>query len=127
MAKSKLRIPRSIAGIKVPRRVRKSRTVKALLASPVGREVVAAALTAAVGAAGAALASRVSPRQPDRSTAGSAETIRSASATLASLLAGLVTPGVSGTGDREGPAQRQGRDRDDPVRPPRHDRYGNRV
>ena len=48
-------IPKKIAGIRIPKRVRKSRTLKSLLKNRVGREIVATALTAGATAAAAAL------------------------------------------------------------------------
>ncbi|OWW02343.1 hypothetical protein ATY81_22110 [Rhizobium sp. R72] len=54
MAK-KNRIPKKIAGYKVPRAVRKSTLIKGLLASDIGRGILAKALTAAAGAAAAVL------------------------------------------------------------------------
>jgi hypothetical protein len=54
MAK-KNRIPKKIAGIKIPKVLRKNSLIKSLLGSPAGRQVIANALQAAAGAAAAAL------------------------------------------------------------------------
>ncbi|WP_074070390.1 hypothetical protein [Rhizobium gallicum] len=54
MAK-KYKIPKKIAGYKLPRAIRKSTMIKGLLASDVGRGVLANALTAAAGAAATVL------------------------------------------------------------------------
>jgi len=54
MAK-KSKIPRKIAGYKVPKPLRKSQIVNGLLASDVGRGILANALTAAAAAAAAVL------------------------------------------------------------------------
>jgi hypothetical protein len=52
MAKdSKTKVPKKIAGVKVPKAVRKSKAFDTLLGSPFGREVLAGALVAAAGAA----------------------------------------------------------------------------
>jgi hypothetical protein len=54
MAK-KNRIPRKIAGVKIPKALRKKSLIKSLLGSPTGRQVIADALQAAAGAAAVAL------------------------------------------------------------------------
>jgi len=52
MAKAgKTRVPKKVAGVKVPKTLRKSKTLDTLLGSPFGREVLAGALVAAAGAA----------------------------------------------------------------------------
>ncbi len=53
MAKNK--IPKAIGGYKVPKTIRRSPMIKALLASDIGRNVLANALTAGAGAAAAVL------------------------------------------------------------------------
>lgn len=55
MAKKKNLIPKKIAGLKVPKTLRKSKTLRSLLGSATGREILANALTAGAGAAAAAL------------------------------------------------------------------------
>ncbi len=54
MAK-KNRIPKKIAGVKVPKALRKSKLLGSMMASDVGRDVLAKALTAGAGAAAAVL------------------------------------------------------------------------
>jgi hypothetical protein len=54
MAK-KNRIPRKIAGVKIPKMLRNNSLIKGLLGSPTGRQVIAEALQAAAAAAAAAL------------------------------------------------------------------------
>ena len=57
MAKAdRTKLPKTIAGFKVPKAVRKSEFVEALAASPTGRRLLADALIAAASAASAALA-----------------------------------------------------------------------
>lgn len=55
MAKNKM--PKKFAGYKVPKSIRKSPMIKALLASDIGRNVLANALTAGAGAAATVLVS----------------------------------------------------------------------
>lgn len=55
MAKSKAKTPKTIAGMKVPKVLRKSRWLDPLPADPQTREIVADVLIAAAGAAAAAL------------------------------------------------------------------------
>ena len=54
MAK-KNRIPKKIAGIKIPKVLRRNSLIKGLLGSPTGRQVIAQALLAAASAAAAVL------------------------------------------------------------------------
>ena len=51
----KVKIPKAIAGIGVPKGVRRARVIKSVLNNPVGRAVLADALVAAAGAAAKAL------------------------------------------------------------------------
>lgn len=55
MAK-KAKLPKTIAGIKVPKRLRKAGAVTAILNNPLGRSILADALVAAAGAAATAIA-----------------------------------------------------------------------
>ncbi len=52
---AKNRIPKKVAGYKVPKTIRKSSVIRSLLASHIGRDVLAKALTAGAGAAAAIL------------------------------------------------------------------------
>jgi hypothetical protein len=54
-------LPKSIAGVKVPKAVRKSSALGTLFNSELGREILADALLAAAGAAAAALYARAQP------------------------------------------------------------------
>ncbi|ASP73809.1 hypothetical protein GOB07_28805 [Sinorhizobium meliloti] len=54
MAK-KHRIPKKVAGVKVPKGLRKSKALRAMMSSDVGRDVLANALKAGAGAAAAVL------------------------------------------------------------------------
>lgn len=55
MAKKKNAIPKKIAGFKVPKMIRKSTALQAMLASDVGRGILASAVTAGAGAAASVL------------------------------------------------------------------------
>ncbi|MBX4867599.1 hypothetical protein HJA87_20370 [Rhizobium bangladeshense] len=52
---AKTRIPKKIAGYKVPKGIRKNSILKTLLASPTGRDILGKALIAGAGAAAAVL------------------------------------------------------------------------
>jgi hypothetical protein len=52
---AKNRIPKKVGGYKVPKAIRKSSVIRSLLASDIGRDVLANALTAGAGAAAAVL------------------------------------------------------------------------
>ena len=54
MAK-KIKLPKKVAGYRVPKSVRKSKLLRTLLNNPLGRDVLANALTAGAGAAAAVL------------------------------------------------------------------------
>jgi hypothetical protein len=54
-SKSKKSVPKTVAGMKIPKSVRKMPALGTLLTSPLGREILADALIAAAGAAAAAL------------------------------------------------------------------------
>jgi len=51
----KNKIPKKIAGVKIPKILRKDSLLKSLLNSPTGRQIIANALVAAAGAAASAL------------------------------------------------------------------------
>ena len=81
MAKKKVRIPKNVLGMKIPRSIRKSSVIQGLLASKTGREMMAHALTAAATAgAGVLVAER-------KDVAQAAETGLKGSAKGASLVA----------------------------------------
>lgn len=84
MAK-KLKIPKSIGGFKVPKQIRKSAVVKAILRHPRSHEVLSAALIAAASAAAAALA----PGARTASTT-SSDTVRDAARGLVNVFAEVV-------------------------------------
>lgn len=55
MGKKSKAVPKRVAGVKVPKALRRSRMLRTLLSSPVGRNMLANALTAGAGAAAAVL------------------------------------------------------------------------
>jgi hypothetical protein len=55
MAKNKMKVPKSLGGVKIPRSLRKSRLVNAFLNNDLGRNILADVLVAAAGAAAAAM------------------------------------------------------------------------
>jgi hypothetical protein len=55
MAKNKRKLPKKIGGFKVPKSMRRSPLLRGLLSSPLGRNLLANAITAGAGAAAAVL------------------------------------------------------------------------
>ncbi|QRM28329.1 hypothetical protein [Microvirga sp. VF16] len=112
MAKAKIKLPKTIAGMKVPKPLRKSAAVTSFLNDPVGRAVLADALIAAAGAAAATLAQhRPSGAQVaqagetvvdrgGRAGTASADTVRSAVGSLGSI-ASEVVQSILHSGDRK--------------------------
>lgn len=86
--KSETGLPKEVAGVKVPKAVRKSGALAALFNSDLGRELVADALIAAAGAAAAAL----TRNRTARNAAGNATSLGTEIAqTAAGAVAGVVT------------------------------------
>jgi hypothetical protein len=102
MAKAKIKLPKAIAGMKVPKPLRKSAAVTSFLNDPLWRAVLADALVAAAGAAAATLAQhRPSGAQVahagemavdagGRAATATADTIRSAVGSLGSVASEVV-------------------------------------
>lgn len=55
MGKKKMKLPKMVAGVKVPKSLRKSRRLNAVINNPLGRTILADVLIAAAGAAAVAL------------------------------------------------------------------------
>jgi len=55
MAKKKKKLPKKVGGFNVPKSVRRSSFLRAMLVTPTGRDMIAQAITAAAGAAVAVL------------------------------------------------------------------------
>lgn len=79
-------VPKKVAGVPVPEAMRNSGYVKALLASPLGKKVLADAMLAAAGAAAAVLIRRQQQRRDAKPADLSREVLRAA--------AGAVTVGL---------------------------------
>ena len=99
MAKGKAKVPRKVAGVKVPKAVRKSRLLDELLTSELGREILAEALVAAAGAVASVLIKK-RPSAAQIAQAGHAVTDRGAEAAsatkdLAQSAVGAVTEVVA--------------------------------
>ncbi|MXQ10270.1 hypothetical protein [Microvirga makkahensis] len=124
MAKAK--VPKKVAGVKVPKALRNSDLVEALIQNETVRRILADALIAAAGAAAAVLTRKVAPSE--ESIAGAGETVvdtgsKAASATadlaggVASALGRVVADAASsllpdGTGAGDGKKRRKSRDKE---------------
>ena len=93
MAKSKTKVPKTVAGVKVPKALRKSGWLDPL-ADPQTREILADVLIAAAGAAAAAL---VRGRPSMRQVADAGEAALGASAEAGSVARDLVQEAASAT------------------------------
>ena len=83
MAKEKVKVPKSLAGLSLPNRLRKSAALTSILNNPLARTILADVLVAAAGAAAAALV-RHRPSGPQVAHAGERATdagLHAASAT----------------------------------------------
>jgi hypothetical protein len=72
--KSQVKLPKTIAGVKVPKAVRTSGLLDEVLNSPLGREILAEALVAAAGAVATVLMKRPSAGQVARASETIADT-----------------------------------------------------
>ena len=94
---AKTKLPKSVLGIKVPKALRKSKSVDTLLKSPTGREILAGALVAGATAAASALARHRPEKLENTSEAvvdgatSAAEAAKDATTEAASALAGSIT------------------------------------
>jgi hypothetical protein len=88
-------MPKKVAGVKVPKAVRQSKSLGTLLNSGLGREILADALIAAAGAAAAALTRTRPVRNAGRAVAETGSEAASATSdavqTAAGAVAGVVT------------------------------------
>jgi len=114
--KSKKVLPKRIAGFKVPKSLRKSRLLGSLLASPLGRQVVADALVAGAGAGAAVLvrerqevadAAGTGARKGARGMALATEALESAM----SAMMGVVTDAARSMLPEEKPRKKHGKER----------------
>jgi hypothetical protein len=101
MAKAKAKskkntgLPKTVAGVKVPKAVRQSRSLGTLINSPLGREILADALIAAAAAAAAALTrtrpAKIAGQAVADAGSEAASTGKDAVQTAAGAVAGVVT------------------------------------
>jgi hypothetical protein len=102
MAKDKVKVPKTVGGLKIPKSLRKSGTVNTLLNNDLGRKILADALIAAAGAAAAALVHRrptgaqvahageAALDTGQRAMSGTADAVQSAAGTLGSVFTDAV-------------------------------------
>jgi hypothetical protein len=97
---AKTRVPKKVAGVKLPKTLRRSDLVEAILQNDTARRLLADALIAAAGAAAAVLTRKVAPSPEQVAAAGEAvadagSKAASATADLASGLAGTLGHAVT--------------------------------
>ena len=88
-------LPKKVAGVKVPKAVRKSSSIGTLLSSGLGREILADALIAAAGAAAAALTRTRAAREAGSAVADAGSTAASATGDAVQTAAGAVATVVT--------------------------------
>jgi hypothetical protein len=112
MAKAKSKdkktgVPKKLAGVKVPKAVRESKSLSTLLTSNLGREILADALIAAAGAAAAAL-TRTRPAKDAGHAladagAGASDSVQTAAGAVASVVTqaakSFLPPSLLGEGE----------------------------
>jgi hypothetical protein len=107
-------VPKKVAGVKVPKAVRESKSLSTLLTSNLGREILADALIAAAGAAAAALTRTRTAHNAGQSvvdaSAGASDAVQTAAGAVASVVSqaakSFLPPsllGESGSGEDERP------------------------
>lgn len=103
MAKHKskgFRLPKRIAGVKIPKQLRKSGSLASVLESPMARQILADAL---IAAAGALATSRDARHAVGHAGSGAAETVRDAAGAIAGVVAeGMRHALTDGGDDRRG-------------------------
>jgi|SRR5829696_2279968 hypothetical protein len=113
MAKTKDKksgVPKKVAGVKVPKAVRQSKSLSTLLTSRLGREILADALIAAAGAAAAALTRTRTAKNAGKSVAEAGAETSDAVQTAAGAVASVVSeaaksflpPSLLGDGGSDG-------------------------
>ena len=88
-------LPKKVAGVKVPKAVRKSGTLATLFNSELGREILADALIAAAGAAAAALTRTRTAKETGKALADKGSQAAAAGADLSGTAAGAVASVVT--------------------------------
>ena len=120
-ADQKSAVPKKVAGVKVPRQVRESKSLATLLTSGLGREILADALIAAAGAAAAALTRTRAAQEAGQAVAQASTQAASATGDAVQTAAGAVANVVSEAARTFLPASLVG-DEKEPPKP----RYINR-
>jgi hypothetical protein len=114
MTKSKKSgVPKKVAGVKVPKSVRQSKSIGTLLTSDLGREILADALIAAAGAAAAALtrtrAARTAGNAVAEAGAGTGDLVQTAAGAVATVVTeaakNILPAALVGGGQSEGEAK----------------------
>ena len=126
MAKGKNILPKKVAGYKVPKRLRRSRVLRSLLRSPMGRQITADALVAGAGAAAAVLvrdrdeaadAARTGVRKGGRAIATMTEAVESAADAVWGVISDAARSALpEPEKDRKRPATRKRRDEGETTR-----------
>jgi hypothetical protein len=116
-------VPKKVAGVKVPKAVRKSSSLGTLLSSGLGREILADALIAAAGAAAAALTKTRPVQNAGRAVADTGAEAASQSADAMQTAAGAVANVVTEAARNFLPASLMGGDGEPAPKP----RYVHRV
>jgi hypothetical protein len=91
----KAAVPKKVAGVKVPKQVRESKSLATLLTSGLGREILADALIAAAGAAAAALTRTRAAKDAGEAVAQAGTQAASAAGDAVQTAAGAVANVVS--------------------------------
>jgi hypothetical protein len=112
MAKAKSKdkktgVPKKLAGVKVPKAVRESKSLSTLLTSNLGREILADALIAAAGAAAAALTRTRTAKDAGHALAdagaGASDSVQTAAGAVASVVTqaakSFLPPSLLGEGE----------------------------
>jgi hypothetical protein len=112
MAKAKSKdkktgVPKKLAGVKVPKAVRESKSLSTLLTSNLGREILADALIAAAGAAAAALTRTRTAKDAGHALAdagaGASDSVQTAAGAVASVVTqaakSFLPPALLGEGE----------------------------
>jgi transposase len=110
MAKKKFKLPKKIAGVRIPKMLRKSALLDRMLKSATGREIAAKALVAAAGAAAAVLlkereevaeAGAATAKKGARAARVARDVVQSASAAVAEVVTEAARSALPGRKDED--------------------------
>jgi hypothetical protein len=121
-AEGKSALPKKVAGVKVPKQVRESKSLATLLTSGLGREILADALIAAAGAAAAALTRTRTAREAGHAVAETGTQAAAATGDAVQTAAGAVATVVGEAARSFLPASLVGEEKEAPK-----PRYVNRA